>query len=212
MAVISTVAQLGFDISILLGTAGILTIALGFAAQTSAANVVSGLFLLGERPFEQGDTIQIDDVIGTVAQIDLMSVRVCTFDNLMVRFPNEMILKKPITNLSHYPLRRIDIPLRLAYEESSERVQSLLREVAGHHHEILDEPSPVFMFTDFAPSGQQITFGVWCRSSEFVRLRNEVRAQIKVAFDEAGVLFAYDQLVVRADVTALASSQGAERP
>jgi len=212
IAVLSTVTQLGFDISILLGTAGVLTIALGFAAQTSAANVVSGLFLLGERPFEQGDTIKIGDTIGTVAQIDLLSVRLCTFDNLMVRFPNEMILKSPITNLSHYPLRRIDIPLRIAYEESSEDVQALLLDVARNHHEILDEPDPVFMFTDFGPSGQQVTFGVWAPSTEFVRLRNEMRATIKKTFDRSGVRFAYDQLIIRSDSAAYGSTSGGDTP
>ena len=65
---------LGVDVSVLLGAAGILTVALGFASQTSASNLISGLFLLGERPFLVGDVIQIGTRTGEVLSVDLLSV------------------------------------------------------------------------------------------------------------------------------------------
>jgi small-conductance mechanosensitive channel len=72
--VATAMTDLGFDLSVLLGAAGILTVALGFASQTSASNVISGLFLLGEKAFAVGEIIRIGETTGEVMSIDLLSV------------------------------------------------------------------------------------------------------------------------------------------
>jgi len=92
IVILQTLSRLGLDTSVLLGAAGVLTVAAGFASQTSAANVISGLFLLGERPFAIGDVVRFDGVFGQVVSMDLLSVKVCTLDNLLIRVPNETLL------------------------------------------------------------------------------------------------------------------------
>lgn len=72
---ISALRQLGFDLSVVLGAAGIFTVALGFASQTSASNLISGLFLMIERPFSISDVIRVNSVTGEVISIDLLSVK-----------------------------------------------------------------------------------------------------------------------------------------
>ena len=62
--VIAALHQLGFNLNVLLGAAGILTVALGFASQTSMSNLISGLFLIGEKPFQIGDIIKVDQTVG----------------------------------------------------------------------------------------------------------------------------------------------------
>lgn len=95
---ISALRELGFDLSVVLGAAGILSVAIGFASQTSASNLISGLFLMMERPFSIGDVIRVEQTTGEVISIDLLSVKIRTFDNLFVRIPNESMIK----NSSHY--------------------------------------------------------------------------------------------------------------
>ena len=73
LIVSNALTQLGVDLTVLLGAAGVLTVAVGFAAQTSAANMISGLFLLGDRPFSVGDLIRFDSTFGTIISIDLPS-------------------------------------------------------------------------------------------------------------------------------------------
>jgi len=63
--------QMGFNLGVLLGAAGILSVAIGFASQTSASNLISGLFLLVERPFSLGDMIRVEDITGEVLSVDL---------------------------------------------------------------------------------------------------------------------------------------------
>jgi len=84
--------QLGFQLTALLGAAGIVGIAIGFASQTSVSNIISGLFLISEKPFAVGDVIKAGEHTGIVMSIDLLSVKIRTFDNQFVRIPNEKIL------------------------------------------------------------------------------------------------------------------------
>jgi len=103
---------------LLLGAAGILTVAPGFASQTSASNLVSGLFMIAEHPFGVGDTIRLGSIAGEVPSIDLLSVNLRTPDNLYVRIPNETMIKSEITNLTRFPIRRLDLEIGVAYKEN----------------------------------------------------------------------------------------------
>ncbi|MCA9667824.1 MAG: mechanosensitive ion channel family protein, partial [Myxococcales bacterium] len=178
---------LGVGMSVVLGTAGILTVAIGFAAQTSASNLISGLFLMGERPFVIGDTIKVADVQGEVVSIDLLSVKVRTFDNLLVRIPNETMLKSNVTTLTAYPLRRYDLQIGVAYKESIAKVKKVLREVAEANPVCLDEPKPSILFQSFGDSQINFQFSVWAVRDNYVKLRNEIAEQVKAAFDAAGI-------------------------
>ncbi|RXM22074.1 mechanosensitive ion channel, partial [Citrobacter sp. AAK_AS5] len=90
------------------------------------SNLISGLFLVMERPFVVGDVITVDDVTGEVLTIDMLSTKLRTFDNLYVRMPNETIIKSRVTNLTHFPIRRIDLRLGVAYREDLARVRAVL--------------------------------------------------------------------------------------
>ncbi|HBQ61673.1 MAG TPA: mechanosensitive ion channel family protein, partial [Balneolaceae bacterium] len=106
--IIMVMGQLGFSPAPLLGAAGILGVALGFASQTSVSNIISGLFLIAEQPFKVDDIIMINTTTGTVLSIDMLSVKLRTFDNRYVRIPNEMIIKQEVTNITKFPIRRFN--------------------------------------------------------------------------------------------------------
>lgn len=183
----ATLDLLGFHLGVLLGAAGILTVAIGFASQTSASNFISGLFLIAERPFVVGDIIKVGDVTGEVLTIDLLSVKLRTFDNLYARIPNELIIKSQITNLSHFPIRRADLQVGVAYKEDLEKVRDILFEVADRNPQCLDEPRPLFIFTGYGDSALQMQFSVWAARTNWLDLRNSIYLEIKKAFDEHGI-------------------------
>lgn len=185
--VMAALRELGFSLGVLLGAAGILSVAIGFASQTSASNVVSGLFLVAERPFEIGDVIRVGGTTGQVSSIDLLSVKLRTFDNLYVRVPNETLIKSEITNVSRFPIRRLDFTLGVAYKEDLNRVYELLISVADAFDQCLDEPRPLMIFQGFGESSLDLQFSVWIARDNFLKVRNELPARIKEAFDEAGV-------------------------
>lgn len=183
----SALRELGFSLAVLMGAAGVLTVAIGFASQTSASNLISGLFLIGERPFAVGDIIRVGSTTGEVLSIDALSVKLRTFDNLFVRIPNETLIKSEVTTLTRFPIRRLDLALGVAYKEDINRVRDVLFEVAEANPLCLDEPLPLFIFLGFGDSALDIQFSVWAKRENFLTLRNTITAEIKGAFDAAGI-------------------------
>lgn len=183
----SALHQLGFSLGVLLGAAGVLSVAIGFASQTSASNLISGLFLIGEQPFQIGDVIKVGNTTGEVLSIDLLSVKLRTFDNLFVRIPNESLIKSEVTNLTRFPIRRFDLLLGVAYKEDIAKVRKVLFDVADQNPLSLDEPAPSFLFMGFGDSALNIQFSVWSTTENFRALRNSLQEEIKVAFDQAGI-------------------------
>jgi small-conductance mechanosensitive channel len=187
----SAIEQLGFQISALLGAAGILTVAIGIASQTSMSNVVSGLFMIGEKPFEVGHQIKVGDTQGEVLSIDLLSVRIRTNDNTMVRIPNEMLIKSAITNLTYYPIRRADLKVGVAYSADLAHVKEVLFDVATKNPLSLMDPRPLYQILEFGDSSINIQFSVWSSRAHFVELKNSIQAEIKKAFDKQGIEMPY---------------------
>lgn len=184
---ISTLNELGFSLAPLLGAAGVLGIALGFASQTSVSNIISGLFLIAERPFVVDDLIEIGGIRGRVLSIDSMSVKLRTFDNRMVRIPNETLVKSEMVNITRFPIRRIDVRVGVAYKEDTERVRNLLADVAERNPLVLMEPEPIIVFEGFGDSSVNFLFGVWATQENHLTVKNSIQEEVKARFDAEGV-------------------------
>lgn len=178
---------IGFNLGVLIGAAGILSVAIGFASQTSASNIISGLFLVAERPFSVGDLIRVGTTTGEVLSIDLLSVKLRTFDNLYVRIPNETLIKSEVTTLTRFPIRRIDLAIGVAYKEDIKAVRKVLERVADANPLCLDEPKPIFVFLGFGESSLDMQFSVWVKRENFIDLKNSIHEEIKEAFDAEGI-------------------------
>lgn len=187
LTLVTALRQFGFEFTVLLGAAGVLTVAVGFASQTSASNIISGLFLMVEEPFVVGDLIRVGDTTGEVLSIDLLSVKLRTFDNLYVRLPNETMIKSPVTTLTRFPIRRADVKLGVAYKEDIAQVRQVLLAVAEKNPLCLDEPKPLFIFLGYGESSLDIQFSVWATRENFLALKNSIYEEIKQAFDVAGI-------------------------
>ncbi len=187
IVVVMAVQQFGVRLSALLGAAGIIGIALGFASQTSVSNIISGIFLIAEKPFEVGDILKVGNTRGTVQSIDLLSIKLRTFDNQFIRIPNENLIKSEVTNISRFPIRRADIKVAVAYKEDVRRVLEVLRDIADKNPYILDEPEPFIMFDGFGDSSLDITFGVWFVKEDWVKAKRQIMIDIKERFNAEGI-------------------------
>ncbi len=184
---VSVLHQLDFSLAPLLGAAGIVGIALGFASQTSVSNVISGLFLIAERPFEVDDVIQVGDTIGRVLSIDTLSVKLRTFDNRFVRIPNETIVKSQVTTITRFPIRRLDLNIGVAYKEDVERVRKALLDVVKINPRALMEPEPTVFFDGYGDSALELRLAVWATRENFIGLKNSLLEEIKARFDLEGI-------------------------
>ena len=200
---ISAMRQFGFDFTVLLGAAGIVTVAIGFASQTSAANLIAGLFLVVEKAVSIGDIITVDDVTGEVLSVDVLSTKLRTFDNLQVRIPNETMVKARITTLNRFPLRRVDVNVGVAYDSDLALVQQTMLDVARDNPLCLDEPGPLIIWTGFGDSSIDYLYAVWGKSQNFLALRNGITRELKAAFDAAGIEIAFPQRTLQPGTTPL---------
>ncbi len=178
---------LNIKVTALLGAAGILGIVLGIASQTSIGNVISGIFLISEKSFEIGDLIRVGDKMGTVYSIDLLSVKLKTLDNLLIRIPNQTMISSEVTNITRFPIRRMDIDIGVAYKEDLKKVIGILRRLAVENPFCLDEPEPLILIKDFGESSINFLYGLWFEKSNYLTLRNSIMQEIKSTFEAEGV-------------------------
>lgn len=190
--------QFGFQLGALLGAAGVLGVAIGFASQTSFSNLISGLFLVAEQPFKIGDILEVDGVSGEVVEIGALSVKLRVFDNSVVRIPNENLLKNRFTNFTHFPLRRVDLQIGVAYKENLDRVRKALEETVREERLCLREPAPLFVYKGFGASSLDFQVSVWTEKENFLAARNAMYARIKERFDRDGIEIPFPHLSVYA--------------
>jgi small conductance mechanosensitive channel len=164
------------------GAAGILTLAIGFASQTAISNIISGLFLVFERPFVIGDELELLELLGEVLSTDLLSIKLRTKDNTLVRIPNEVLIKTEFKNLSRFPIRRLDLVIHISYHEDVEKIKSILYDLAKKNCFSLETPAPELLFEAFDIGAIKYKFVVWAKKSVFFDLKNSFPCEIHQAF------------------------------
>jgi small conductance mechanosensitive channel len=171
--------EMGFKLHVVLGAAGVLTVAVGFAAQTTLSNLISGFFLFGERPFRVGDTIEVDGLQGEVLSVDMMATTLRMPDNRFVRIPNELVLKTKVINHTRFPLRRLELTLALAHEEDFGRIRAMLLEVADRNAFCLAEPAPSVFIASQGETSIQVQLWLWARTDRLQDLKASISTQIQ---------------------------------
>ena len=192
--VLTVFHRLGIDIRAILGAAGIAGVAIGFAAQTSISNIISGLFVITERAFRINDVIEVEGTIGTVQSINLLSVILKTFDSQYVRIPNETIIKANLINYSQFPYRRVKTELGVAYGTDLRKLEQILLSVAKNNAFIIDDPAPSILWTSFSTSSIDLTLMAWTKIEDFVNLRNSLFVEIDERLKQENIEIPFQQL------------------
>jgi len=188
---VSVLNEFGFKLSALLGAAGVFGVAIGFASQTSVSNIISGIFLISEKPFVVGDVVQVGPTIGTIASIDLLSIKIKTPDNRFVRVPNETMIKTEVINITRFPTRRVNVDVSVSYNDDLRNVLVLLKEIATEADLALKDIEPVTIIQRFGESGIDILFGVWANTEDYFNLQSDLIIRVKEKFDTAGIEIPY---------------------
>jgi potassium-dependent mechanosensitive channel len=168
---------------------GALGVGLGFGLQNIVNNFVSGLILLFERPIHVGDTVDVGGVVGTVRRIGARSSTVLTFQGAEVIVPNSNLLSNQLVNWTlSSQLRRVDIPVGIAYGTDPDRVIRLLVGVAESQPGVLLERPPEAFFIGFGESALNFELRFWCgRQDTWFQLRSDVTVALVKALREAGI-------------------------
>lgn len=187
----------GLKLSAIWGAMGIGGVVLAFAAQTSVSNVISGIFVLAEKTLKVGDLITIGDETGIVDDIGLLSIKIHTLDNQMVRIPNSAIINSNLKNTSFFPKRRMTIACSVSYETDLSRALETLKKAPEYCPSVLKDPSPAVWVESLGASGVNLTLAIWFDAANFLDAKNQAFIAIKRVFDEAKIEIPYNKLDVK---------------
>lgn len=219
LAALVGISVAGVQLSNVALVAGALSVGIGFGLQNIVSNFVSGLILLAERPFKEGDWIEAAGVNGIVKKVSVRATEIETFKKQSVILPNSTLINQSVGNWTHRnTLARIDIPLSVSYRADVIKVQEVLRAIADDHPKVLRQPAPIVVFKGFGAEQLEFELRFFIGDLfEQVSVQTEVRFEIVRRFREAGV----DTLYLPADAAgddrpgaqeALAAADGGQPP
>ena len=184
------------DLTMLGLVAGGVGVGVGFGLQNIANNLISGIFILFERPIKVGDRIEVGEVHGHVVHIAARATTVRTNDNIDFIIPNSSFTSFNVINWSHGDQRvRFRIPVSVAYGSDARLVERLLLEVAEENENVLEEPSPRVVFWAFGDSALEFQLRVW--TTRMLHRRGVFFGQLNLAiyekFQQHGIQIPFPQ-------------------
>ncbi|MGY5151956.1 MAG: mechanosensitive ion channel family protein [Candidatus Nitrosopumilus sp. bin_6a] len=192
-------ASQGIDIGGLVVGAGFLGIVIGFAAQSVVSNMISGIFLLIEKPVKQGDTVEVVDanVIGKLIDISTFSSKIQQFDGTVVRIPNEKMFTSNLRSFILSEVRRSEVTVGIGYGENIDNALSVIKNAIKQNVKYsLMEPEPDFLISELGDSSVNILVRVWHPRDDLLEVMPNLLKVIKNALDDAGIEIPFPQRVV----------------
>jgi potassium efflux system protein len=194
IGVVFAVGAAGIELNRLALVAGALGVGIGFGLQNVVGNFISGLILLFERPIQEGDTVELENLLGVVQSIGIRASRVRTFQGADVIVPNSDLIADRVVNWTlHDQIRRIDIPVGVAYGSDPTAVVALLSGVARDHAKVLGDPEPVTLFMAFGESSLDFEMRLWTRFDVWLKVRSDILVAVYAALQEAGIEIPFPQ-------------------
>jgi potassium-dependent mechanosensitive channel len=195
IAALAAFSYAGFNLSSIAIIAGALSVGIGFGLQNLVNNFISGLILLVERPISVGDLVVVGGEEGCVRKISVRSTELETFDGANVLIPNSYFISEKVKNWTfRNKVRRIAIPIGVAYGSDPRRVQAALLTVARANPDVLKTPEPVVTLDEFSPAS--INFTLYSFVGDINKaggVRTQLSMAILDAFAEAGIEIPYGQ-------------------
>lgn len=188
--------KIGVSLSGLLVAGGILGIVIGFASQTVVSNLISGIFLMIEKPIKVGDGVNINDVSGVVEDIRILSTTIRTYDGIYVRIPNERVFNSNIQNYVAHGARRFAYKIGIRYKDDADKAISIIKNLLEEHPLILKEPSPTIFVEELGESSVNLNIKIWAPSSEWYSVYTEMLWKIKTALEKEGIEIPFPQRVI----------------
>jgi small-conductance mechanosensitive channel len=189
------VVAIGFELDKLTLLLSAFGVGIGFGLQNIFNNLVSGIIMVFERPLQVGDVIEVGQLIGTVKSIGIRSSVVRTFDGSEVIVPNGNLISNELINWTHSDMqRRLIIRVGVAYGTDPEKVINILEKVVEKDQNIMVNPKPHALFTEFADSSLNFELRCWTDNfDEWMFTISDVRIRVNQALKEAGITIPFPQ-------------------
>jgi small conductance mechanosensitive channel len=196
IAIITVAKYLGIDTASLVAVLSIAGLALSLSVQNILANLFSGITLLINHPFRQGDLVDIGANTGTVSNIGLFYTVIHTLDNRVVSIPNSDVTSSVIVNYNTEPLRRVDMTFDAAYSAATADVKAAILDAAQADSRILSEPAPFIVIGTYRDSSIQYIVRLWCKKEDYWDVYFGMNERVRESFEKHGVSMTYENVNV----------------
>jgi MscS family membrane protein len=198
-AAILALDMLGFDIMPFIAGAGVVGIAIGFAAKDTLSNLIAGILLLLDRPFEVGDRIEVwsaptnSATWGDVIDIGLRATKIRTTDNIVIVIPNNQIMTRDIINYTTIAEEiRVRIPIGIAYDADVKKAKELITKVSLELDWVKREPEPKVVVKSFGDSAVNLEARVWISDPRRrIDTISHITDRVKEVFQQQGIEIPY---------------------
>ncbi len=187
---------LDVNVSGLLVAGGVVGIVVGFASQSIVGNLMSGIFLMTERPIKIGDQVNISNSAGYVEDISFISTIIRTYDGLFVRVPNEIVFTTNITNYVANVVRRFDYVVGIRYEDDADEAIDIIQEILDREPFALKNPPAGIFVDNLGDNAVNILVRIWSPVTEWYELKTRMLWIIKKTLEENGIEIAFPQRTV----------------
>ena len=167
-AIILALDVIGVNIMPFVAGAGVVGIAIGFAAKDTLSNIIAGVLLLIDRPFEVGDRIEVwsapsnSATWGDVIDVGLRATRIQTTDNIVIVIPNNEIMKRDIINYTTITKEiRVRIPIGIAYDADVKKAKEIICKISLELEWVMKEPLPKVVVKTFGDSAVNLEARIW---------------------------------------------------
>ncbi len=205
LAFILALDMLGVNVMPFIAGAGVAGVAIGFAAKDTLSNLIAGILLIIDRPFEVGDRIELwqtpknSATWGDVIDIGLRATKIRTTDNIVIIIPNNEIMLRDIVNYTTIDTKiRVRVNIGVAYDADLKKAKELILEVAGSMPWASQEPPPVVVVTNFGESSVDLQLRVWIEDARRrMNTISYVADNVKTVFDREGIEIPYPKRDIR---------------
>jgi small conductance mechanosensitive channel len=183
----------GVNITPLFAVLGGASFIVAFAMQETLGNLAAGLMIMINKPFDVGDLIDTNGVLGEVRNVSIVSTTVRTFDNQMIILPNSSVWGSVITNVTVSPTRRVDMVFGIGYSDDMDKATAILERLVSEHELVLDEPEPMIRVHELADSSVNFIVRPWTKTEDYWTVYWDLTKRVKAAFDAEGVSIPFPQ-------------------
>ena len=196
LTIIIVAGAFGINATSLVAVLSVAGLALSLSVQNLLTNFFSGILLLINKPFKEGDFVEIGDKMGTIKNIGFFSAILVTPDNVSIVIPNGDLTAAAVKNYSRESTRRVDLKFSASYDASTETVKEAIREAIGRDSRILPEPAPFVRLLSYDASSINYVARVWCKNADYWDVYFDLNEHVRETFEKHGVEMSYEHINV----------------
>ena len=184
---VTFISKLGIETSSFVAILGAAGLAVGLSLQGSLSNFAGGMLIILFKPFRVGDTIEAQNVTGTVCEIQIFVTKLISANNQTILIPNGILSNGIITNFSVAGMRRIDLVFSLSYDTDIKLAKDMVLQVMENHPLVLKNPEPIVAVKALTDNAIHLAIRPWTNNENFGAVSSDILENCKTAFDKAGI-------------------------